>query len=81
MFKNIVEFEKRFEENYKMLYQNDFAIKDYNKKLENYNKLVKKDEVKELLKQFILHRGDFISSDRECVAFVLTLENYMLKEN
>lgn len=81
MFKNIVEFEKSFEENYKMLYQSDFAIKDYNKKLENYNKLVKKDEVKELLKQFILHRGDFISSDRECVAFVLTLENYMLKEN
>ena len=31
----------------------------------------------ELLKRFIIHRGDFISSDRECVAFVLTLEKYI----
>lgn len=74
---DIKEFENKFEENYKMLYQNDYGIKGYYKKLKDYDKLVKRDDVKELQKQFILHRGDFISSDRECVAFVLTLEEYM----
>ena len=74
---DIEEFESKFEENYKMLYQNDYIIKGYNKRLKEYDKLVKREDVKELLKQFIIHRGDFISSDRECVAFVLTLEEYM----
>ena len=80
---NIKEFENKFEENYEMLYQNDIlcqndnTIKDYDKKIDEFDELVKKDNVKELLKQFIIHRGDFISSDRECIAFVLTLESYM----
>ena len=74
---DIEEFENEFEENYKMLYQNDCGIKGYYGKINKYNRLTKRSDVKELLKRFIIHRGDFISSDRECVAFVLTLEKYM----
>ena len=74
---DIEEFKNKYEENYKMLYQKACGIKGYYGKIKKYNRLTKRNDVRELLKRFILHRGDFISSDRECVAFVLTLENYM----
>lgn len=79
---NIHEFSKRYSDNYEWLYNYDGS--DYNRVVSELcdifdNYFLKKH--KQFITDFVIFRGyDPISSDRECAAFVLTMEE-MVTEN
>ncbi len=67
---NIDKFLRKFEENYNFLYEADGYVAGYDEALEeNYSFFEKH---KDFIREFVIYRGDFISSDREAVAFMFT---------
>lgn len=63
-----------FKEEYDFLYANaDSYVAGSNEALNYFDNELTAEE-KEILKEFIEYRGDFISSDREAIAFIFALE-------
>ena len=70
---NINKFLERFNENYKFLYDNKDNIAGFNEALALGDKFIK--EHSDFINEFNRYRGDILSSDREVVAFIFTLED------
>lgn len=77
----IEQFDKEFETEYGFLYDNRDNVAGYTEALDEFDYLIKNDEnFKAFVKEFVKYHGDYISSDREAVAFMFALEKYMLDE-
>ena len=70
---DIEKFIEKFRENYKFLYDNNDNVAGYREALEDGDKFIKDNP--NFIGEFVKYRGDFISSDREVVAFMFTLED------
>lgn len=74
----IEKFKKEFDEEYAFLYDNYDRVAGYDEALEEFDTRIKSSEsFKNFVSEFCKYRGDFISSDREAVAFMFALEKYM----
>ena len=69
---DIIKFEEQFNKEYEFLYDNNDRVAGYDEALEEGDKFLQ--EHREFVGQFVKYRGDFISSDREVVAFMFALE-------
>ena len=73
---NIKEFLQEFNKQYEFLYENaNCYIAGYDEALEAGDIFIKKNP--EFVGKFVNYRGDFISSDREVVAFMFALDNML----
>ena len=70
---NIMEFDKEFNKQYNFLYDHYDRVAGYDEALEAGDKFIKKHP--DFIREFVQYRGDFISSDREVVAFMFALDN------
>lgn len=70
---NIEEFHKEFQKQYNFLYDAEGYVAGYNEALEAGDEFIKKHP--DFIREFVQYRGDFISSDREVVAFMFALDN------
>ena len=78
----IEQFDKEFETEYGFLYDNRDNVAGYTEALDEFDYLIKNDEnFKAFVKEFVKYHGDYISSDREAVAFMFALEKYIVDEN
>ena len=69
---NIEKFTEQFNKEYDFLYENNDNVCGYHEALENGDIFISKN--KEFIGEFCDFRQDFISSDREVVAFMFALE-------
>ena len=69
------DFLASFNKNYEMLYDGKITRRKALKALDYFDNSMT-DRQKKLLDNFSIYRQDFIASDRECEAFVLTLNDY-----
>lgn len=72
---NIQKFAEQFNKEYQFLYDNDDMVAGYNEALEEGDKFIA--EHGDFVGEFAKYRGDFISSDREVVAFMFALNEMM----
>lgn len=72
---NIQKFAEQFDKEYKFLYDHDDMVAGYNEALEEGDKFIV--EHGDFVGEFAKYRGDFISSDREVVAFMFALSEMM----
>lgn len=73
---NYEELLDSFNDYYKMLYESESYIAGYDEALDYFNNTVmENNDLKKVLNEFVEVRRDYVSSDRECVAFVLALED------
>ena len=70
---NIENFLNKFNEEYEFLYDNNDNVAGYKEALQAGDKFIA--EHSDFVGEFIKYRGDFISSDREVVAFMFALES------
>lgn len=70
---NIAKFLKKFNEEYEFLYDNRDMVAGYNEALDAFDDFTSKN--KSFVTEFINYRGDFISSDREAVAFMFAMDS------
>ena len=72
---NIDNFLNKFNNEYKFLYDNNDNIVGY------YDALIEGDEFikqhSEFVSEFVKYRGDILSSDREIVAFMFALSDFV----
>lgn len=71
---NIHEFTKQFEKEYDFLYENEDNVWGYRQALEKGDEFISNPKNKEFIAEFCKFRQDFISSDREVVAFMFALD-------
>lgn len=71
---NIHKFTEQFNKEYKFLYDNHDNVCGYGQALEEGDNFIKNPKNKEFIGEFCKFRQDFISSDREVVAFMFALE-------
>lgn len=70
-------FSKEFNANYEYLYNSDNDIPQYYELMDMFDMLSGKNEMfTKLVTEFIKYRQDYITSDREAVAFMITLLEY-----
>ena len=72
---NIVEFNKEFNREYAFLYNNDGNIAGYNEAINEFDEFLKTHG--SFVGKFAEYRKDFITSDREAVAFMFALEKFI----
>lgn len=72
---NIQKFAEQFDKEYTFLYDHDDMVAGYNEALEEGDKFIA--EHGDFVGEFAKYRGDFISSDREVVAFMFALNEMM----
>lgn len=70
---NIENFLNKFNEEYEFLYNNNDNVAGYEEALQVGDKFIT--EHSDFVGEFIRYRGDFISSDREVVAFMFALDS------
>ena len=70
---NIEKFLKQFTKSYNFLYNNYNNVAGYDEALKAGDNFIKKNP--EFITEFVRYRGDFISSDREVVAFMFALDS------
>ena len=68
---NMAELEEQFNNEYQFLYDNNDNVSGYREALEEGNDFLKNHG--DFVRTFVKYRGDFISSDREVVAFMFAL--------
>lgn len=69
---NIDRFMYQFNKEYNFLYENDDNVAGYMEALNAFDEFLP--EHKDFVAEFVEYRKDFISSDREAVAFMFALE-------
>lgn len=74
---NTKEFLEKFNKEYKFLYENDDNVAGYDEALTFGDKFLENPKNKNFVAEFVKYRGDFISSDREVVAFIFALSDYL----
>lgn len=72
---NIHKFTEQFNKEYKFLYDHNDMVAGYEEALEEGDKFIA--EHGDFVGEFVKHRGDFISSDREVVSFMFALSEMM----
>lgn len=73
---NYQELLDQFNKNYDFLYSSKDYVAGYDGALDYFDNTVRKNTVlSDILCKFAEFRGDILSSDRECVAFVFSLED------
>lgn len=72
---NIQKFTEQFNKEYKFLYDHNDMIAGYNEALKEGDKFIV--EHSDFVGEFVKYRGDFISSDREVVAFMFALNEVL----
>lgn len=66
----------QFNKNYDFLYNAKAYVAGYDEALDYFDNTVRKNtELSDILSKFVEFRNDILSSDRECVAFVFSLED------
>ena len=70
---NIEEFLKEFEKQYCFLYEHNDNVAGYREALEEGDMFIALNS--DFVSEFVRYRGDYISSDREVVAFMFALDN------
>lgn len=65
---------RAFNKQYDFIYENRDNVSGYREALQWYDENSEKQEYKYLVDAIVRQRGDFISSDREAVAFTFALE-------
>lgn len=66
----------QFNKNYDFLYNSKAYVAGYDEALDYFDNTVRKNKVlSDIRCKFVEFRGDILSSDRECVAFVFSLED------
>ena len=66
----------QFNKNYDFLYNSKAYVAGYNEALDYFDNPVRKNTVlSDIIRKFVEFRSDILSSDRECVAFVFSLED------
>lgn len=84
LFTNINEILDRFNKNYKTLYDNDNNLNDKQRELwavtiDQYDRLIRESDLFRLIRdEFNNKRGDIISSDREVIAYMCSLNDVSL---
>lgn len=68
---DIVKLLKKFNEEYNFLYDNRDQVVGYQDALKDWGNFLRHNT--EFVREFARYRGDFISSDREVVAFMFAL--------
>ena len=61
---------ERFDKEYEFLYENRDNVAGYDEAVTAFDQHLKNDSFKKILKEFIIYRGDIISSDREAAAYM-----------
>ena len=61
---------ERFDKEYEFLYENRDNLAGYDEAVTAFDQHLKNDSFKKILKEFIIYRGDIISSDREAAAYM-----------
>lgn len=69
---NIKEFKEQFDKEYDFLYNNYDRVAGYNEAVDSFDEFASNN--KEFVGEFVLYRGDFVSSDREAAAFMFALD-------
>ena len=72
---NIDEFLKKFNEEYKFLYDHHDNVAGYSEAVDFGDEFIKKH--KDFVTEFCRYRGDILSSDREVAAFAFAMEEYL----
>ena len=72
---NIDNFLKKFNEEYKFLYDNNDNVAGYNEAVDFGDEFIKKHN--DFVAEFCRYRGDILSSDREVAAFAFAMEEYL----
>lgn len=70
---NIHEFLKKFNQEYRFLYDNCDRVAGYCEAVDAFDAFAPQHKV--FVSEFVKYRGDFISSDREAAAFMFALES------
>ena len=70
---NIEKFLKKFNEEYEFLYNNHDRVAGYHEALQAGDEFITNHS--DFVREFVEYRGDFLSSDREVVAFMFALES------
>ena len=72
---NIKEFLKKFNEEYDFLYDNDDNVCGYYDALKEGDLFISDKKNSKFIREFNEYRQDILSSDREVVAFMFTMES------
>lgn len=72
---NIENFAREFIKEYNFLYDNRDRVAGYEEAVNAFDEFLQTKN--EFVGEFVRHRGDFISSDREAAAFMFAMEKYM----
>ena len=70
---NIHKFTEQFRKEYSFLYNNRDAVAGYEEAVRDFDDMLKNEGFKAFVREFVMFRGDFISSDREAAAFMFAL--------
>lgn len=73
---NIAEFLEKFNAEYKFLYDNYDRVAGYEEAVTAFDEEFLPNH-KEFVGEFCKYRGDLITSDRECAAFMFAMENFL----
>jgi len=72
---NIHKFIRQFNKEYDFLYEHRDRVAGYDEAVSAFDSFVASGEnAKQFVRDFVLFRGDFVSSDREAAAFMFALE-------
>ena len=71
---NIEKFLEKFNKEYEFLYENYDNVAGFDEALEEGEKFLESNT--EFITEFVKYRGDFLSSNREIVAFMFALESF-----
>lgn len=72
---SIEKFLKQFKKEYNFLYDNNDRVAGRDEAIDTFDEMLKTQEwFKEFVREFCRYRGDIVSSDRECAAFMFALE-------
>ena len=72
---NIEKFNKKFMEEYDFLYDNHDNVAGYDEAVDAFDTMIKNENFKKFVWEFVQYRQDYITSDREAAAFMFTMES------
>ena len=73
---NIHDFSKRFQKEYDFLYNhgnNDEYSFGFDEAVTAFDRCMEEENFKNFVCEFVSYRGDYLTSDRECAAFMFAL--------
>lgn len=71
-------FIRQFNKEYEKMYNSKDKVRDYREAVQYFDTHLEEKWFKNLLNSFVLERGDVVTSDRECAAFVFALKFFGL---